>query len=58
MDSFDGNRKVDFQEFVTGLRDIGVHETDHDFKEVMTILDKNGDGHIDFNEFLIAIRVS
>ena len=24
----------------------------------MTVLDTNGDGHIDMNEFLVAIRVS
>ena len=57
MDSFDGNKKVDFEEFITGLRDIGVKATNAEFEALHSVLDTDGDGRVDFTEFLVAIRV-
>ena len=56
MDSFDGNHKVDRQEFVTGLRDCQVDLSNDEFAMLFDALDKNNDGCVDFDEFLIAIR--
>merc|ERR1712176_107035 len=56
FDSFDGNHKVDAQEFFSGLKEIQVNVTEAEAKALMTILDTNGDGHIDMTEFLVAIR--
>ena len=56
MDSFDGNHKVDRQEFITGLRDCQVTLTDDQFMALYEALDKNNDGCVDFDEFLVAIR--
>lgn len=77
LDSFDGNNKVDREEFVLGLRKLGLTVTEKDsmvlflFSFILTkwtipnpdgqalfaALDKNGDGFLDFEEFLTAIRV-
>merc|ERR1712048_582037 len=56
FDSFDGNHKVDAQEFFSGLKEIQVDVTEAEAKALMTVLDTNGDGHIDMTEFLVAIR--
>lgn len=56
MDSFDGNHKVDRQEFITGLRDCQVDLTNDQFMVLFEALDKNNDGCVDFDEFLVAIR--
>ena len=56
LDSFDGNNKVDAQEFAVGLRENGVELTQKEADCLMSFFDKNGDGHIDFDEFLVGIR--
>ena len=56
LDSYDGNKKVDSEEFKVGLRENGADLTD---KEAMTLLDffdKDENGHVDFDEFLVGIR--
>eukprot|EP00828_Plagiopyla_frontata_P025587 TRINITY_DN3277_c0_g1_i3.p1 TRINITY_DN3277_c0_g1~~TRINITY_DN3277_c0_g1_i3.p1 ORF type:complete len:195 (-),score=36.98 TRINITY_DN3277_c0_g1_i3:133-717(-) len=58
LDSFDGNKKVDAQEFFIGLKECGVQITQEEAKNLMIAMDKNGDGVIDFEEFLVAIRGS
>ena len=56
LDSYDGNRKVDAQEFVVGLRECGVTLTPQDAQTLYAYFDKNGDGIVDFDEFLVGIR--
>ena len=56
LDSFDGNKKVDSQEFYIGLQENGVDITQAEANSLLTFFDKDGDGHINFNEFLIGIR--
>ncbi len=67
MDSYDGNRKVDMQEFQSGLQDMGmqlskqeylVRINDKNTKELFKTFDTDGDNHINFDEFLVGIRVS
>ena len=57
MDSFDGNRKVDRNEFLIGLKENGVQITKDEANLLLEFIDTNKDGTIDFDEFLIAIRV-
>ena len=69
MDSFDGNKKLDKNEFFTGLKEWGITVTKAEadvlwilslkqsFKELMKIIDKDKDGTVNFDEFLQAIRV-
>lgn len=57
MDSFDGNRSLDRQEFLKGLQNLQVELSTNDANHLMGVLDKSGDGLVDFNEFLEGIRV-
>ncbi len=54
MDYVDGNRKLDKGEFLVGLREIGIQITEQEVIALMKVLDKNGDGNIDFDEFLVG----
>ena len=56
MDSFDGNRKVDANEFYVGLTECGVEITQDEANQLLTFFDKDGDGHVNFDEFLVGIR--
>ena len=56
MDSFDGNKKLDPDEFFSGLREIGCDITEEEAQNLMNFLDKDGDGTISLDEFLIGIR--
>jgi len=69
LDSYDGNRKVDGGEFFVGLQEHGVKlsKTESDvshflenciFQALLSYFDTDGDGCINFDEFLIGIRVS
>ena len=68
MDSVDGNRKVDAQEFFVSLNEFGVKVTKAEadvfisylyfIQALMMHFDTDGDGHINFDEFLVGVRVS
>ena len=56
LNSYDWNRKVDREEFLVGLRENGV---DIDAGEASTLLDyfdKDRDGCVNIDEFMIGIR--
>ncbi len=57
FDSYDGNRRIDRQEFYVGLRELGVDVSKKDAQVLMDYLDRNRDGTIDYDEFLVGIRV-
>ncbi|XP_060551463.1 calcyphosin-like protein isoform X2 [Ruditapes philippinarum] len=52
----DGNRSLDVNEFMKGVRDYGVMMEKDEIKEAFGMLDKDGSGTIDFDEFLKALR--
>lgn len=56
LDSFDGNKKVDKQEFVIGLRENGVTMNQQEFQVLFNYFDKDGDGTVCFDEFLVGVR--
>ena len=56
LDSFDGNKKVDRQEFSVGLRENGVNLSAQEYGILFDYFDKDGDGTVCFDEFLVGIR--
>lgn len=53
----DGNDKMlDRDDFKWGLYDYGVHLDDDSFAILLDAFDKNKDGYISFDEFLVTIR--
>ncbi|VDO08926.1 unnamed protein product [Rodentolepis nana] len=51
-----GDKKLDMREFAKGCQDFGIDFTREEIREVFEHLDKDGSGHIDFDEFLEALR--
>lgn len=56
MDSYNGDGKVDRQEFASSLQQLGVNLRPTDLTLLFNHFDSNCDGHIDFQEFLVGIR--
>ena len=56
MDSMDGNNQLDKDEFKYGLQDWGVKISNSERDILMKWMDKNSDGVISFDEFLIALK--
>ena len=56
MDSYDGNKKIDKEEFTEGMSRIGLSMSADQISGVMALLDTNQDGMLDFNEFLVGMR--
>ncbi|XP_071961092.1 calcyphosin-like protein [Antedon mediterranea] len=52
----DGNRSLNFEEFMEGLNDYKVEVTGEQGKEMFNAFDKDGSGSLSFDEFLIALR--
>ena len=48
---------MNFEEFNKGLSDYGAKLSADEAKEIFTSFYKDGTGHIDFDELLIAVRV-
>ena len=58
MGSFDGNCKVDRDEFVVGLRECGANLSSEQLGLLFACYDVEQDGMLDFSEFLKGIRGS
>ena len=56
MHSFDGNKKIDREEFLVGLRENGVELTRQESELLFDFFDKDRDGTLNFDEFLVGIR--
>lgn len=54
----DNNRSLDLKEFLKGLNDYGISINKEEATAVFQHFDRDGSGTIDFDEFLIALRVS
>lgn len=54
----DNNRALDLKEFLKGLNDYGIPIDKEEATAVFQHFDRDGSGAIDFDEFLIALRVS
>lgn len=53
----DGSKSLDFQEFQKGLENYGVSVGKDKAQQIFTIMDKDGSGTINFDEFLEKLRV-
>lgn len=54
----DGSKTLDMREFRDGLRDYGLRELDEQtIADVFRELDRDGSGKLNYDEFLVAIRV-
>ena len=56
MDSYDKNKKVNKEDFLFGLREVGISLGKNEAELLLNFLDKDMDGSINFDEFLISIR--
>lgn len=54
----DNNRSLDLKEFLKGLNDYGIPIDKEEATAVFQHFDRDGSGTIDFDEFLVALRVS
>ena len=52
-----GNHLLEYQEFRNGLRDFGVQMSSVELKQIFDHIDRDNSGSIDFDEFLVALRV-
>ena len=57
LDSFDQDKRLDKEEFAIGLREIGVSLTRGEVDSLMAWMDTNRDGFVDFEEFMLVMRV-
>lgn len=53
-----GSRTLDYEEFQKGLREFGVNFRDEEIKDLFKKFDKDSSGSINFDEFLLTLRVS
>ena len=56
MNSYDGKGKINKDEFLSGLRDIGILFPKIDSEILVQYFDKDIDGSVNFEDFLILIR--
>ena len=56
IDSVDGNRKLDKQEFYWGLKDLGADVSKREAEMLLDYLDTDQDGFVNYDEFLVGIR--
>lgn len=52
-----GNHMLDVDDFRWGLRDYGIVISKEESQQVLQYFDRDGNGQVDFNEFLRALKV-
>lgn len=52
----EGNRSLTLDEFAQGIQEFGVYLTNDEVSHLYTKFDRDGNGSLDYNEFLRAIR--
>ncbi|KAJ8357688.1 hypothetical protein SKAU_G00204820 [Synaphobranchus kaupii] len=52
----DGSKSLDLQELMKGLQSYGVSVSREEAQQILSAVDKDGGGTIDFSEFLEALR--
>jgi len=52
------NRKIDREELEYGIREFGLEMSKAEVGQLFDFMDKDGSGSINFDEFLVAIRVN
>ena len=57
FDCCKGERRVTKQDLYAGLKELGVNITKQEAMQMMNYLDKNGEGYVNYEEFLIGLRV-
>lgn len=53
----DGNKNLNFEEFLTGLRECGMEITDEEAEGLFKKFDTDGNGNVNIDEFLVHVRV-
>jgi Ca2+-binding EF-hand superfamily protein len=53
-----GNRQLDLNELMWGLKDFGVALDEEQAKTILAHFDRDRSGTVNFDEFLRALRVS
>lgn len=56
MNSYDGNNKINKDEYILGLREVGAILTKNELDILCNYFDKDCEGYVNFEEFLIGIR--
>ena len=54
----DLNRRIDYSEFKKGIHDYGLFLEHEQLQELFARFDRDSNGVVDFDEFLISLRVS
>jgi Ca2+-binding EF-hand superfamily protein len=54
----DGNKALNLYEFEKGMHDMGLGLRAHEIQTLFTYFDSDKSGSIDYNEFLVGVRVS
>lgn len=54
----DNNKRQSLKEFSNGIRESGLELSDEECKSLFDSFDKDGNGYLDLDEFIQAMRVS
>lgn len=54
----DGNRTLDLAEFKKGVQTYGLVVDEATLREMFQCFDRNGNGKVDYEEFIVNLRVS
>lgn len=53
----DGNKNLNLEEFLVGLKEMGMELTNEEGTELFNKFDTDGNGNVNIDEFLLHIRV-
>lgn len=54
----DGSHSLNLEEFSKGIRETGLKLSEEDTEKLFNAFDKDGEGTVNYDEFLVNIRVS